>query len=347
MSVGGPVPVWKKYTTGSKGIWELIRSMLVLVPNRSSGNPYVPYYRVPSPSSSIQVYKDPRTVPAADIVQNDYFKRDKRRAYPRASVFTQPQIGALLQIGNAKRSRLPKGEEGAKQLALASSGQVDLPQVLRAADSAILHGELLGPRGEPVVAPNLNKKLSMEILEEPEHGMYTDEYPVRMFKLADSAHVSQAAEPAESADFRHCAVAVRGPEHGVDAGGAGGRRGQADPVDQLQGERRRPVQQEDPDCRRGGRHTHHTALRAAGAAEGRRAAGSRERSGGPQHAVLCVCAAQQGQAKESAAAGRADAQQLRGRGAVPGLLDRVSVGEHRHRAPPADGCAAGLRYIAE
>ncbi|ESX02841.1 hypothetical protein KL918_002386 [Ogataea parapolymorpha] len=183
MSAGGPVPVWKKYTTGSKGIWELIRSVLVLVPNRSSGNPYVPYYRVPSPSSNKQVYKDPRTIPAADIVQNDYYKRDKRRAYPRASVFTQPQIGALLQIGNAKRSRLPKGEEGVKQLALVSSGQVDLPQVLRTADSAILNGELLGPRGEPVVAPNLNKKLSMKILEEPEHGMYTDEYPVRMFKL--------------------------------------------------------------------------------------------------------------------------------------------------------------------
>lgn len=42
---GGPVPVWKKYTTRPQGIWEKIRQLLVLVPNRSSGNPLVSLFR--------------------------------------------------------------------------------------------------------------------------------------------------------------------------------------------------------------------------------------------------------------------------------------------------------------
>ncbi|GMF07941.1 unnamed protein product [Ambrosiozyma monospora] len=95
---GGPVPVWKKYTTGSTGIWEKIRQLLVLVPNRSTGNPYVPYYRTPAPASNKETYKDPRSLQADDIIGNDYFKRETRRKYPQISTFNQAKIGGLLQL---------------------------------------------------------------------------------------------------------------------------------------------------------------------------------------------------------------------------------------------------------
>lgn len=48
----------------SKGIWEKLRQVLTLVPNRSSGNPIVAWYRMPSPSSRPEAahYKDPVTL---------------------------------------------------------------------------------------------------------------------------------------------------------------------------------------------------------------------------------------------------------------------------------------------
>jgi hypothetical protein len=181
---GGPVPVWKKYTTGSTGIWETFRRWATLVPNRSSGNPYVPYYRVPSPSSDKHVYKDARTIPASDIVKNDFFARDNRRNHPRMSTFDQSKIGGLLKLGNSTNSRLPKGDEGVKQLAVLKTDSVPLVEVLKSAPKSVIYGEVLGKSGEPIVAPNLNKKFSYKIITEEEHGMYKDdEYPVRIFKV--------------------------------------------------------------------------------------------------------------------------------------------------------------------
>ncbi|TID30379.1 hypothetical protein CANINC_001081 [Pichia inconspicua] len=179
---GGPVPVWKKYTTGSTGIWEVVRNWLTLVPNRSSGNPYVPFYRVPSPSSEKHVYKDPRTIPASDIVENSYHKRDNRRNHPRMSTFDQSQIGSLLKIGNSTNSRLPKGDEGVKQLTILKTEPVKLTEVLKTTPKNVIYGEILGKEGQPITAPNLNKKFAVKILREEEHGIYNEDYPVRIFK---------------------------------------------------------------------------------------------------------------------------------------------------------------------
>lgn len=179
---GGPVPVWKKYTTGSTGIWETFRKWATLVPNRSSGNPYVPFYRVPSPSSEKHVYKDARTIPASDIVNNDFFARDNRRNYPKMSTFDQSSIGGLLKLGNATNSRLPKGEDGVKELTILKSEPVKLVEVLNNAPKNVIFGEVLGKNGEAIVAPNLNKKFSVKLISEEEHGMYNEDYPVRIFK---------------------------------------------------------------------------------------------------------------------------------------------------------------------
>lgn len=179
---GGPVPVWKKYTTGSTGIWEVARKWLTLVPNRSSGNPYVPFYRMPSPSSDKNVFKDVRTIPADDIMENPFHKRDNRRDHPRMSTFNQSQIGGLLKLGNSTNSRLPKGDEGVKQLTTLKTEPVKLVDVLKTAPKNVIYGEILGKQGQPIVAPSLNKKFTVKILTEEEHGIYSDDYPVRIFK---------------------------------------------------------------------------------------------------------------------------------------------------------------------
>ena len=58
-------------------------------------------------------------MPAGDIAENPYYKRDVRRNYPRLSVVKQADIVGLLSVGsrsNPKEDVLKIGEAGAKQL---------------------------------------------------------------------------------------------------------------------------------------------------------------------------------------------------------------------------------------
>lgn len=181
---GGPVPVFKKYTSQSKGIWERLRQLLVLVPNRSSGNPLVSHFRAVPPGERVEEakqYKDPVTIPAGDIKGNPYFQRDYRRNYPQVHGFDQTRVSGLLKLGSAAKPRIAIGMKGTEELQVyTNSHAVSLSTTLSTVDSDVIKGELLGPSGEPIVAPSLNK-FTWKILSEPEHGMYTDEYPCRIF----------------------------------------------------------------------------------------------------------------------------------------------------------------------
>lgn len=182
---GGPVPVWKKYTTGSTGIWEKFRRVFTLVPNRSSGNP-IPYlYRQSPPGDRIKDaknYKDPVTIPAGDIKGNPYYKRDYRRNYPRVVGFNQTKVSGLLQLGSAANPRISVGDKGTKELQAYNTPDqvVSLSSTLTDIDPKIVKGEILGSEGEPIVAPSLNK-FHWTILREPQHGMFADNYPCRIF----------------------------------------------------------------------------------------------------------------------------------------------------------------------
>lgn len=162
-----------------------MRQILVLVPNRSSGNPIPALYRVLPPGARIQDsknYKDPVTLPAGDIKDNAYFKRDYRRNYPQVHAYDQTKVSGLLTLGSAANPRISIGDKGSKELAAFGAGQtVSLSTTLTSLDSKVLKGEVLGVSGEPIVAPSLNK-FKWTILEEPQHGMYTDDYPCRIFK---------------------------------------------------------------------------------------------------------------------------------------------------------------------
>lgn len=181
---GGPIPVWQKYTTRSKGIWERLRQVLTLVPNRSSGNPVVLHYRLPPPGSRIadaKAYADPMTMPTGDIAGNPYFKRDHRRHYPQIHSITQTRIAGLLQLGSAAAPRIAKGEEGSQALLLyTGEDDVCLASALESMPAQVLHGQVLSMTGGPVTAPSLNK-FHWRIVGEPESGMFADHYPCRIF----------------------------------------------------------------------------------------------------------------------------------------------------------------------
>lgn len=83
--------------------------------------PLNPYYRLPAPGSNDpNSYDDPVTIPAGDIADNPYWKRDARRNYPRLSVVGQADTVALLTVGNASAPKMELiGEEGSKALVAA------------------------------------------------------------------------------------------------------------------------------------------------------------------------------------------------------------------------------------
>lgn len=110
----------KKYTVQSTGVWDRIRRALAVDPDRSTGIPLNPLYRNPPPGSNPpEAYDDPITLPAGDIAENPYYKRDIRRSYPRLSVVKQSDVVGLLTVGSRAKPKediLQVGDAGTKQL---------------------------------------------------------------------------------------------------------------------------------------------------------------------------------------------------------------------------------------
>ncbi|KAG8418431.1 hypothetical protein J3458_005845 [Metarhizium acridum] len=132
-AAGGVVSIAKKQTVQSTGVWESIRKALSIDANRSNGVPLNPYYRNPTPGSNDPMaYDDPVTVPAGDIADNPYWKRDHRRHYPKLSVMKQADVASLLTIGSAAAPKVDLiGEAGEKQLVAAKQeGETGLAKCL-------------------------------------------------------------------------------------------------------------------------------------------------------------------------------------------------------------------------
>lgn len=65
-------------------------------------------------------YDEPVTVPAGDIADNAYWKRDSRRSYPQSSIVGQADMVGLLTVGSAAQPKVELiGEAGEKQLVAA------------------------------------------------------------------------------------------------------------------------------------------------------------------------------------------------------------------------------------
>ncbi|RYP53813.1 hypothetical protein DL768_001264 [Monosporascus sp. mg162] len=146
-AVGGVVSISQKQTLQPTGIWERLRRLLAVDPNRSSGVPLNPYFRNPTPGAQDPLgYDDPVTAPAGDIADNAYFRRDVRRSYPRPSVVGQADAVGLLTVGSAAApKRELVGEEGQKALVAATqeAGRGGLAAFVEKAGAKAVAADLL------------------------------------------------------------------------------------------------------------------------------------------------------------------------------------------------------------
>ncbi|KAF9650858.1 NADH dehydrogenase 21 kDa subunit [Thelephora ganbajun] len=83
------------YHASPKGFWKKFRDATVVNPEISSGLPIPSLNRYPQPGSRPEKYSTPATK-ASDPAENPYWKRDVRRAFPKLSVVTQPELSAFL-----------------------------------------------------------------------------------------------------------------------------------------------------------------------------------------------------------------------------------------------------------
>jgi hypothetical protein len=96
------------------------------------------------------------TLPAADIAENPYWKRDVRRQYPRLSTVTQADAVALLEVGSAAAPKQELiGEAGSKQLVAAQEQGTKGLAVAFEANTGLAK-DVLGPGGMPPLPSGLH-----------------------------------------------------------------------------------------------------------------------------------------------------------------------------------------------
>jgi len=178
------IAVNKKYTVQSTGIWERIRRLLAVDPTRSNGVPLNPQFRNPPPGSNDPFsFVDPVTIPAGDIADNPYWKRDARRSYPVLSTVTQGDVVGLLEVGsrNAPKKELV-GEAGTKELVqVKQDGELGLASYFKKTGKA---GTLavLGDDGLPPLPSGLSLKAGKDKYNLTAENAYPEQYPCRTFQ---------------------------------------------------------------------------------------------------------------------------------------------------------------------
>ncbi|KAK7190882.1 hypothetical protein DPSP01_007855 [Paraphaeosphaeria sporulosa] len=173
-----------KYTLEPQGVYARIKNFLSIDPGRSSGVPLNVSYRNPPPAGVDPMrYDDPTTVPAADIAENPYWKRDVRRRYPQLSTVTQADAVALLEVGSAAAPKQELiGEAGSKQLVAAQENGAKGLAVAFEKNTGLAK-DVLGPGGMPPLpsgmslAPLGEKRYEIDTT----HG-FPEQYPCRQFQ---------------------------------------------------------------------------------------------------------------------------------------------------------------------
>ncbi|KAI9717481.1 MAG: hypothetical protein M1828_007181 [Chrysothrix sp. TS-e1954] len=163
MATKAGASVFKKYTVQPSGIWARISRYLQIDPERSTGIPVNTQFRNPPPGGQDpQLYDDPVTIPAGDIAENPYWKRDVRRSYPKLSVVNQADVVGLLSVGNAsapKEDVLQIGDAGQKQLVeVKEEGKSGLPAFFKKESKSV--GGVLGPGGLPPMPFGLGQNMN-------------------------------------------------------------------------------------------------------------------------------------------------------------------------------------------
>ncbi|KXT06817.1 hypothetical protein AC578_7194 [Pseudocercospora eumusae] len=173
-----------KYTLQPAGFWGRVHKLFALDPSRSSGVPLNPQFRNPPPGGNDPLeYTDPVTVPAGDLAENPYWKRDVRRSYPKLSVVSQPDVVGLLTVGSAaapKDDVLKIGDAGKTQLVeVKEEGERGLATYFRK-NSSVAKG-VLGPDGLPPLPTSRHPKGKRYELVAENEQTYGGGYPCRTF----------------------------------------------------------------------------------------------------------------------------------------------------------------------
>lgn len=121
--------------------------------------PLNPQYRNPPPGSNDPgSFVDPVTLPAGDIADNAYWKRDARRSYPQLSFVTQGDVVGLLSVGSKSAPKKELiGEAGTKELVqLKQEGETGLAAYFKSGKGGAL--ETFGKNGLPPLPSGANLK---------------------------------------------------------------------------------------------------------------------------------------------------------------------------------------------
>ncbi|KAF4551853.1 NADH-ubiquinone oxidoreductase 21.3 kDa subunit-like protein 1 [Elsinoe fawcettii] len=174
---------FQKYTVQPTGIWKRINDIFAVDSSRSTGIPMNPQFRNPTPGGNDpKEYTDPVTVPAGDLAENPYWKRDVRRSYPKLSIVRQPDVVALLTVGSAKSPKddvLQIGEAGSKQLVtVKEEGEKGLAAFFEKNSKAGV--SVLGPNGLPPL-PTSRYPTGGKRYEMLQEQSYENKYPCRTF----------------------------------------------------------------------------------------------------------------------------------------------------------------------
>ena len=141
--------------------------MLSVDPNRSTGVPLNSQFRYPQPGAlPPQTYDDPVTIPASDIAENPYWKRDARRNYPRMSTLEQADVVGLLSVGSKaspKENALLPGESGSQQLVELQKTAEESGLAKFYEQNAEAQVQVLGSNGMPPMPCNLNPESKYNI----------------------------------------------------------------------------------------------------------------------------------------------------------------------------------------
>nr|POE52190.1 nadh-ubiquinone oxidoreductase 21.3 kda subunit [Quercus suber] len=186
LSAAGKASQYQKYTVQPTGIWARINNFLAVDPKRSTGIPLNPQFRNPTPGGNDpKLYEDAVTVPAGDLAENPYWKRDVRRAYPKLSVVKQADVVALLTVGsvaNPKEDVLQIGDAGEKQLVqIKEEGDKGLSVFLEKEKDSFKG--LLADGGMPPRPPPAHRQGKRYNMIEESQQTYGDttKYPCRTF----------------------------------------------------------------------------------------------------------------------------------------------------------------------
>ena len=155
----------------------MIRRVFAVDPSRSNGIPLNPQFRNPPPGSNEPFsFIDPVTLPAADIAENPYWKRDSRRSYPQLSVVSQGDVVGLLSVGSASAPKKELiGEAGTKELAqVKEEGETGLAAYFKAGEGRALAS--LGKDGLPPLPSGLGLKAGADKYNLTEENGFPEGY---------------------------------------------------------------------------------------------------------------------------------------------------------------------------